>query len=420
MVYWQHNQVWARVGYTFEEGNILENAFGYQGKYFFATLPAVRTFFTGGHFAVSTFFVISGYVLPARSLGMIQARDYSKLEDNIASALFRRWLRLYIPCVVTTLVYMTSWHAFGVITAYPPHQESWLAELWNWYKEFKNFSFVFRASGDPWFTYNFHLWSIPVEFRGSIVIYTTLMAVSRASRNARLLTVVGLIFYFMYVVNGWCYCMFLGGMLICDLELLAKNKDLPGFFSIFKPYKQTIFYTMFGMSVLLSGVPSAHAGIDLMENAPVWRHLLFLKPAAMEDFKWFYLFWAATFFIASIPNISWLKSFFELPFCQYLGRISFSLYLVHGPILWSLGDRIYLAVGWVRDNNMTGLEPWMGLFPLPRIGPYGLEPRFLLPHLILLPVTLWSAEIVTRLCDEPSNRFPQWLYKKLLAPRPGK
>jgi hypothetical protein len=35
---------------------------GYDGKYYFACLPGIRTLFSGGHFAVSVFFVLSGYI----------------------------------------------------------------------------------------------------------------------------------------------------------------------------------------------------------------------------------------------------------------------------------------------------------------------------------------------------------------------
>jgi hypothetical protein len=51
-----------------------------------------------------------------------------------------------------------------------------------------------------------------------------------------------------------------------------------------------------------------------------------------------------------------------------------------------------------------------------KAGPLGLEPSFLAPHLILLPFTLWVAEVVTKLIDEPSVRFVAWLYDKMKAP----
>jgi peptidoglycan/LPS O-acetylase OafA/YrhL len=106
---------------------------------------------------------------------------------------------------------MTSWHAFGIWTVSPEHQANFRDELWSFYVEFKNYSFVFRTGGKEWLTYNFPTWSIPVEFRGSIIIYTSLLAFSRCAKNARLLGQVGLIFYFMYIVDGWFGAMFVAG-----------------------------------------------------------------------------------------------------------------------------------------------------------------------------------------------------------------
>ncbi len=413
IVYWHHHQLWAHDAIS--GSAIFENAFGYNGRYYFASLHGVRTFFTGGHWAVSVFFVISGYVLSSKPLMLIHAGDYVKLGDNLASALFRRWLRLHIPVICTTFLYLTSWHAFGLWTD-SEHQSNYRDELWKWYAEFKNFSFVFNSGGDPIFSYDVHVWSIPIEFRGSIVIYTSLLAFSRCTRNARLWCEVGLIFYFMYIADGWFCSAFVTGMLLCDLDLLAANNDLPRFFSKLEPFKELIFYHLFIISIYLGGVPSHSSDIQVLKTSRGWYYLSFLKPQAVLDYKWFYLFWAATFLVASTSRISWLKSFFETRFNQYLGRISFAFYLVHGPVLRILGDRLYVAAGWSRPSHTIGLPHWINTFPLSKAGPAGLELSFLAPHLIILPVTLWLAEIATRLIDKPSVKFAQWAYGRMLAP----
>ncbi|KAK3939330.1 acyltransferase family-domain-containing protein [Diplogelasinospora grovesii] len=413
LVYWHHHELWAHPpiqNLSFEMG------FGYDHKYHFCAFPGIRNFFTGGHFAVSTFFVISGYVLSAKPMSLIHAGEQAKLADNLSSALFRRWMRLYMPLICTTFIYMTSWHALGrggilwVDGAKP--QSNYRDELWWWYAELKNFSFAFNAGGEPWLSYNFHLWSIPVEFRGSVVIYTCLLALSRCTRNARLLCQLGLIFYFLYIADGWYCAMFIAGMLLCDLDLLAKKDGLPRFFRWLEPYKQFIYYHLLVISIYLGGIPSHTWDVNDLQKNRGWYYLSLLKPQAVFDYKWFYLFWAATFLVAAIPRIKWLKSFFETWFCQYLGRVSFALYLVHGPVLWTLGDRLYTAVGWGKEAQLLHLPGWANKLPLPKSGPLGLEPAFLLPHSILLPVTFYCAELVTRFFDEPSVKFPQWLYRK--------
>jgi peptidoglycan/LPS O-acetylase OafA/YrhL len=417
MVYWHHHHLWSRD--ATHGDRILDNGFGYDNQYYFVCFPGIRTFFNGGHYAVSIFFVVSGYVLSAKPLSLIYAGDYLKLGDNLASALFRRWIRLHLPIIATTFLYMTSWHAFGLWTEDAIHQQTYRAELWTWYTEFKNFSFVFRTGSEPVFSYNFHVWSIPVEFRGSLIIYTAAMAFSRCTKNARLLGEVGLITYFLYIADGWFGSLFMSGMLLYDLDQLAENKDLPSFISKMEPFKTFLYYVLFVVSVYLGGVPGHTADVQVLRETPGWYYLSFLKPQAVFDYKWFYLFWASTFLVAAIPRISWLKSFFENRFNQYLGRICFSLYLVHGPVLWILGNRFYSATGYARETHTVGIPDWINAFPLSRAGPFGFDLAFWLPHLILLPLTLWLAELVTKTIDEPSVRFAAWLYKKAL-PTPGK
>ena len=364
---------------------------------------------------MAVFFVISGYVLSAKPLALIYSGDFVKLGDNLCSALFRRWMRLHLPVIVVSFVYMTSWHAFGIWTLTPEHKATFRDELWNWYAEFKNFSFVFRSGGEPWLTYNYSAWSIPVEFRGSIIVYTSLLAFSRATRNARLWCQVGLIFYFLYAVDGWFGAMFTAGMLLCELDILARNDEVPVFLSRMKAWKIPLFYGLFFIAAILSGVPSHTSDTNILKEGPGWYYLSYLKPQAAFDQKWFYLFWAAVCLVSSIPRIWWLKAFFETSFNQYLGRISFAFYLVHGPVLWTLGDRLYVAVGWYREANEVNTPGWVNILPLPKAGPLGLEPSFLIPQLILLPLTLWMAELGTKLCDEPSVRFSQGVYARILA-----
>lgn len=412
MVYWLHHQLWAHD--DVQMNHAFENVFGWNGRYYFAALPGIRIFFSGGHFAVTVFFVISGYVLSAKPLVLIHAGEFVKLGDNVGSAFFRRWLRLFLPVIGTTFVFMSVLHLSKVRTSIVDLAPTYWEEVWIWYKEFNSFAFVFRSGGEPWFTYNFHAWSIPVEFRGSILIYTSVMAFSRCTRNARLLCQLGLISYFIWITDGWFCALFSSGMLLCDLDLLAANDNLPQFFYALRPYKRTIFYALFAVSIYLGGVPSRNADLDNLRNSYGWRYLSYLKPQAMWDYKWFFLIWASTFLVSSVPHIPWLKAFFETHFCQYLGRISFAFYLVHGPVLWLVGDRLYAAVGWPREWHASNAPGWINRFPLPKGGPLGLEPSFLVLHFILLPLTLWLAEIVTKVFDDPSIRLSQWLYKKML------
>ena len=417
MVYLHHNQLWGH-GLT---GNVVfENAFGYQGKHYFSALPFVRHFFSGGHYAVSIFFVISGYVLSVKSLGLIQRGQHLNAADSVGSALFRRWLRLYLPVIAVTFLWMSQRHWTNVWIDFGDMKATYREQVWDWYIKFKNYSFVFLTGDIYEFPrlYHPHAWSIPIEFKGSIIVYTALSALSRCTRNARLWCEAGLMFYFLYIVDGWYGALFMAGMMLCDLDLLALDDQLPRVFSMLGDFKELIFFHLFIVALYLGGVPSCEGPgyEDLISRSPGWRWLSYFKPQAVYDAKWFYLFWAAFLTVASIPRLPWLKHFFETRFCQYLARISFALYLVHGLVIYAVGDRLYAAVGILaKEQHKEHIPLWIDIFPISKKGPLGLEVAFWACQLIILPVTLWAAELVTKLIDEPSVKFTSWVYRKVLA-----
>ncbi|KAL1837151.1 hypothetical protein VTJ49DRAFT_4197 [Mycothermus thermophilus] len=417
LVYVQHHEQWVHALYN----HSLENAFGWGGHRYFITLPYVRNFFIGGHMAVAVFYVISGYVLSVKPLALIHDGEYLRLFDNLASAFFRRWFRLFIPLIATTFTTVTLWSIFGVFNPHYELKSTLSEELWNWYVEFKNFSFVFK-DGWLWPSYNAHLWSIPYEMRGSIVIFTACLALARATHKARLLSLVVLTWYFLYVVDGYYCAMFTTGMLQCELDLLARRlaegkpgSYFPRWLRALAPYQTSLLYLALAVGLYLGGVPSETNKVENLRTGPNfgWYWLSYLKPQAVFDYKWFYLFLAANMIVLCAGRLRWMRRFFESRFCQFLGRVSFALYLVHGPILATVGDRVYYAVGWYRDQSEHA-EPiahWINRFPLPRIGPLGLELNFLAANLFLLPFTLWVADVVTRAVDEPAVKFAAWLYK---------
>lgn len=417
MVYCLHHQLWA---HAFYDGSpALENTFGYNGKYYFAALPFIRTFFSGGHFSVSCFLVLSGYVLSVKPLQLMRQGEYVLLGDNVSASLFKRWLRLYIPIIIVSFMIMCTPHFFGIHMSFEP-QKSWKDEVWKWYCDCKNMFFIWDTGNRVINDYHPHIWTIPVEFKGSITIYTALMAVSRMTRDGRLFALCVLWYYFMYITDGSYYCMFVSGMILCDLELRAAEGTLPRWMKSLEPYKKMIFYTLFTVAILLGGIPSHSIEVNLLKSSPGWYYLAYFKPQAVFDFRWFFLHWAAVFLVASVPHINWAKKFFETRFCQHLGRISFMLYLMHGPVLWILGDRLYCAVGWTIPGHHILLMPWwVGRFPLPKWGPKGLELSFIACQVILLPVTMWVAEVMTIVVDDSAIKFTAWLYSRFLPEKPS-
>ena len=176
-------------------------------------MPFLRLLFSGGHFAVAIFFVASGYALSVAPLRLIHSARYEQLGEMIASSLFRRWLRLFAPVFVTTLVVIFLQH--GVEALWPGIGLSELSlsgDLVLLLQQLREFSFPFFRKTGPsgyaaMFDHNPHLWTIQVEFNGSLIIYMSLVALSRLKTSNRIDWMTFMIVYFFYVVDCWDWAM---------------------------------------------------------------------------------------------------------------------------------------------------------------------------------------------------------------------
>ena len=126
------------------------------------------------------------------------------------------------------------------------------------------------------------------------------------------------------------------GMLLCDLDLLAEKDQLPEVFTKLKPLAMHgwTYYALLLFGLYLSGAPRVFDAAAMRENDPGWYFLASLVPGGVNDAKYFFEFWAATFAMISIPRIPWVKAFLELSFFRYLGKLSFaSKFLAYNPAL---------------------------------------------------------------------------------------
>ncbi|PBP16786.1 acyltransferase [Diplocarpon rosae] len=212
------------------------------------------------------------------------------------------------------------------------------------YPGFYTDDFVFDTGGNLFFPFNGHLWTIPVELTGSGAVYLVLIACSRFTPKARLGCMPGLIYYFIYVADGCFHAIFIAGVLLTDLDRLALTDQLPRVLARLEPYKELIYLHLLVVGCYLGGA------VHRVRGTAAGAHQALLREPALP-----------------VP-----------------------------------GPGLLCAVGWTRIRHETGIPMWVDAWPMSRAGPLGLEWAFLVPHLILLPVTLWMAEICTRFIDTPS------------------
>lgn len=412
LVYMSHHVPW-----WYGMDNALNHGFGWHGERYFATFPYVRSFFTGGNAGVSIFFVLSGYVLSISPLRKLREGKVQEVRQSLISAAIRRPIRLFIPPLGISLAFALIMHLpFGLAPhlEWPVAVDNVFAELQKWVVEGYYMMSPLEPHGvnERWFCYDPPAWTMAIEFEGSMVVYALLAGFGFAVPHYRAYLFVITGFFFLFIF-WWAMASFCFGV------ALAMN-DIEGFdrtlifkrFGITEKAQQIFFHVIFFSSWYLLDQPAGNKGANHLYETPGWYHLSKLIPYTYwDDEYWRFLnTFGAVGVVYAVLRIKWLQNFFSRPSLQYLGKVSFSLYLLHIPFLWTFGDRTYRLIGVARQDFKTWYD---GLLRIPDIGLVGISTGFLVGQAIILPLNLMLAELCTKWLDEPSVKVGRWVVNKL-------
>jgi hypothetical protein len=114
----------------------------------------------------------------------------------------------------------------------------------------------------------------------------------------------------------------------------------------------------------------------------------------------------AMLLVYTVSSAPLLQRFFKNSLSRYLGRISFSLYLVHGPVCHMIGH-VLIPKLWALTGGPTQALPIPGnqesenpSRPFEGGTTFGYESGVVLGALLVVPCTIWIADIFCRLIDE--------------------
>lgn len=325
--------------------------------------PFVSTFFSGSG-SVSLFYIISGYALGHGLLLEMHRMDHGRMLHRLASLSFRRYLRLYGSCVAAFVVafFLVRLRLYDGV-AVEIHRDSFFAQLRHWFADMFNFCNPFAPNindivfnGSVGSNYLPQLWTIPVEFRGSIFLFSFCTAILRLTPKTRIII--------MCVVMVVSYCWqvvyiaeFTAGLFIAQLSI-CRNPErlvlptqilLPTQSLSEKPRKRQswpsklLHACLFIIGFILLGeVDFGRADLRLWGPFP-WRYLNKVIPFWWID-KAEYLFWLGIGSFALVYGLEFgpgLQTPLKWTVSRYLGDISFGLYAMHLPFGRGIKD-LYL------------------------------------------------------------------------------
>ncbi|TDZ48292.1 hypothetical protein CTRI78_v008336 [Colletotrichum trifolii] len=374
-------------------------------------LPFLRVIYCGRPM-VHIFFVISGFVLSLKALKQARKQDYDGLHRTLSSSVFRRGFRLFLPITASTFIIMVmirlGW------TGQP------LPTLWEQLVDWKNavwqISFSWKWDITQFLPYDVHLWTIPIEFSHSLLLFVVLTGVSRLKTYLRLLSVVAIMIYSLKC-GHWAAFEFLGGMGIAEIGLIqdarreraaaiAQNKEAADMeasetsesssSSAAALAVKTFLFGNLVFALFVAGWPNNHADITPGMSG-LWHNTMepfFTMGGDLVSFPWYAL--GSIQIVMALQQIQTLQSLFVTPLAQYLADLSFALYLVHGPVLDVFSHRwmplVWAVVGGRDSAGMLGrLFAWF-------VG------------IVLLGVpTIWCSDIFWRAVDVKSVELARWI-----------
>lgn len=156
-----------------------------------------------------------------------------------------------------------------------------------------------------------------------------------------------------------------------------------------------VFWVAFSIAALyLMSQPDGKGDVT-----PGWIYLTSLVPEwwGGESYRHWQVVGASLFVLAVGHSRSW-QGIFNTAVVQYLGKISYAIYLMHGPAMHVVG---YRFEKWAY--GLTGVEG------------YWFNAGFVLHACFCIPTVIWWADVFWRAFDIPTVRFAKWFEKKCIV-----
>lgn len=317
--------------------------------------------FVSGSFAVCLFFILSGYVLSQGYLGKAGRR-----LDVLANAV-KRPIRLGGLVVFSVIIAAVLW-SFGLLgnlsVAELSGSNAWFASFWQGDVNFKTLLVeLLIAPFESGSRYNPPLWTIQLELYGSFLVYAFLLVFANSKYRMPVLMLL------LACTLSSLFQGFILGMLLADA---VRNYTVLQRLQALTKIKYALLIT----ALYLSSYPAYLDPKDRLHTVYGWL------PAADQYGGGYPMLGALLLLIYASTSPS-LKTLLSARPLQFLGRISYGLYVVH-----------FLTLG--------TLSCWIFLSAYPVLGH---QQSFLLVVACGLPVNILFAYLLTLYIDEPVTKL---------------
>ncbi len=340
---------------------------------------------------VAVFFILLGYVNSLKCITQSRAGEVDAALSTLASSSFRRTGRLVFPAATVTVL---AWfacqlgafklalacEAYWLRTTAPEQSLSWISAVVDLCRELLYTWFYFENKYDQ------PQWALQWLFEGSILVFAVLLATVRTTPKFRFLTLT--VLYSFYWARG---DFLLGTNIIVGIMLAELTMwQLP---PLENPMVKCVPFLGAFLGLFLMSYPHDYHGFASWSETLFNLGLQIFPVAVHWDRSWPSI--GAQILCLSICLSPQLRQALSHRYLLWLGSVSYSLYLLHGPLMRSVLTWMVYGPMTMQWTYMAGEDPGWGdheYIPTPR----ALALVVILPifwTFLLFVVQLWSLKV---------------------------
>ncbi|CAG7946349.1 unnamed protein product [Penicillium nalgiovense] len=368
-------------------------------------LPPIRIIFAA-HAMVPFFLVISGYAISINLL-RLRNRDGGDFVHRLSSAVSKRIFRIYLPVMVIAIISQEALD-FTMVTHHLRYVFRYMLDIMN----------IINAQWNGGL--NDQLWTMTMEFRGSCIVYVTVLGLAFWRPQLRRIGLAALIGYWFYF-GVWDVFAFLAGLYLAETRLLSEaNPTDEEFKSPHQSPKGWVSKLKFINSLAIWNYFCFLFGLYLVclsddgELPPGYQFLKLVESSRWED-DWevpsrCWKTVGSVLLVYALSELSLLQRLFNARPIQYLGKISFSLYLVHQSVYHLVRDPVINILWYIATR-----EPYPGTEDASKLGG-SFAFTWLAGYVVMSAINLYTAHLYTKYIDERCVRMAKRIDKWLTRP----
>lgn len=371
-------------------------------------LPIIRLLYHGGAM-VTHFFVISGFSISYKPIRLLREHEWDRLLQNISSSSLKRLGRIGLPYIAASFLYLVVLRLqfFEWVPTPGTPLLPFASEVRQWIvvtgRQLNVWSVSDRSTYLTENIYCSQSWTLRLELRCSFWIYLIIITLCRVKSYLRFAILFSLGCHFQYQ-GLWDLQCFLCGVILSEIDFNQRQKQNS------KKEEELLRAASFqcsesSLTLDWKWIASGTIALFLLSTPQNeggktfgYEFLMKITPQPSYAESRFLQTVGSTLLIWTVGNCIRLQHMFTTPFAQYLGKISYSLYVTHHIVNEAFAfHAIRVAQEWITGSGT----------------PLTFELGMLSGLLVCVPIFLGLAHLFWLFVESKSVSMLSWVDEKI-------